>query len=89
MQEGWSSDELAKVNGNSVRVRTMEKFCAPWHVHADSDEFFYVISGQFCLDIDERTIELHAGQHAVVPAGCRHRGRTDQRTTLLVVDRIS
>ena len=88
MQDSWSSVDLATVNGNTVRMRSMEKFTARWHVHADSDEFFYVLSGRFCLDTDERTIELCAGQHFVVPAGLRHRGRAEAQTTLLVVDRI-
>ena len=84
----WQSVDLATVNGNIVRSRTMEKFTARWHTHADSDEFFYVLSGLFYLDTDAGTIEIRAGESFVVPAGVRHRGRAEIRTTLLVVDRI-
>ena len=81
MQDVWNSVDLATVNGNAVRMRTMEQFTARWHVHADSDEFFYCVSGRFYLDTEDRTIEVRAGQHFMVPAGLRHRGRAKTRTT--------
>ena len=87
-QAVWKSVDLATVNGNIVRSRTMEKFTARWHTHVDSDEFFYVLSGLFYLDTDAGTIEIRAGESFVIPAGVRHRGRAEVRTTLLVVDRI-
>jgi mannose-6-phosphate isomerase-like protein (cupin superfamily) len=61
---------------------------ARWHSHDESDEFFYVLSGLFHLDTDDRTIDVRAGELFVVPAGVRHRGRAEARTTLLVIDRI-
>jgi mannose-6-phosphate isomerase-like protein (cupin superfamily) len=88
MREVWKSVDVATVNGNIVRTRTVEKFTARWHTHAESDEFFYVLSGLFCLDTDAGTIEIRAGECFVVPAGVRHRGRADIPTTLLVIDCI-
>src|SRR5471032_1182729 len=83
--DGWASADIATVNRNVVRCRTMERIAAPWHVHADSDELFYVLSGQFHLDTDEGTATVDAGELLVVPAGIRHRGRAEGRTTMLVV----
>src|SRR5476651_1133684 len=82
---GWASAEIATINRNVVRCRTMERIVAPWHIHADSDELFYVLSGQFHLDTDESTATVDAGELLVVPAGTRHRGRAEGRTTMLVV----
>jgi mannose-6-phosphate isomerase-like protein (cupin superfamily) len=42
---GWSSHDVATVNGNAVRFRVMEDKTAPWHIHDHSDELFYVLSG--------------------------------------------
>ena len=53
--DGWASTDIATVNRNVVRCRTMERIVAPWHVHADSDELFYILSGQLHLDTDEGT----------------------------------
>jgi quercetin dioxygenase-like cupin family protein len=82
-REGWKSVDLATVNGTTVRLRTMEKFTARWHAHVEGDELFYVLSGLFYLDTDERTVELRAGEVFVVPAGVRHRGRAETQTTLV------
>jgi mannose-6-phosphate isomerase-like protein (cupin superfamily) len=82
----WQSVDLATVNGNTVRLRTMQDFTARWHSHGDSDELFYVLSGLFHLDTDQRTVDVRAGELFVVPAGVRHRGRAEALTTLLVVD---
>jgi mannose-6-phosphate isomerase-like protein (cupin superfamily) len=87
-RQGFKSVDVAAVNGNTVRLRTMHKFTARWHSHVESDELFYVLSGLFHLDIGERTVDLRAGELFVVPAGVRHRGRAGARTTLLVVDCI-
>jgi mannose-6-phosphate isomerase-like protein (cupin superfamily) len=83
--DGWASVDIATVNRNVVRCRTMEGVVAPWHVHADSDELFYVLSGQFHLDTDEGTATVEVGELLVVPAGTRHRGRAEGRTCMLVV----
>ena len=87
-RQAWKSVDVATVNGNTVRLRTMQNFTARWHSHVESDELFYVLSGLFHLDTDERTLDLRAGELFVVPAGVRHRGRAGARTTLLVVDCI-
>ena len=86
--DDWKSVDVARVNSNTVRCRVMEGVVAPWHVHPESDEMFYVLSGLFYLDTEEGTAEVRAGELLVVPAGARHRGRADVRTALLVVDRI-
>src|SRR5476649_712064 len=85
---GWKSVDVAMVNSNTVRCRAMEGVVAPWHVHPESDEMFYVLSGLFYLDTEDGTAEVHPGELLVVPSGTRHRGRADVRTTLLVIDRI-
>ena len=84
----WRSVDVAAVNGNTVRLRTMQDFTAGWHSHDESDELFFVLSGLFHLDTDQRTVDVRAGELFVVPAGVRHRGRADVPTTLLVIDCI-
>jgi mannose-6-phosphate isomerase-like protein (cupin superfamily) len=49
-----------------------------WHVHADTDEFFLVIDGQFDIslrDADgrETTVALHRNDIFVVPRGTEHK----------------
>jgi mannose-6-phosphate isomerase-like protein (cupin superfamily) len=84
--DAWKSFEVAKVNGQNLRLRVMQDKAAEWHVHADCDEAFFVLSGSFFLDTDEGTQRIDAGQLGVARAGVRHRGRAEGRATLLVID---
>jgi mannose-6-phosphate isomerase-like protein (cupin superfamily) len=86
--EAWKSVDVATVNGNAVRCRVMQDVTANWHVHADSDELFLVLTGTAYLDTERGTQKLEAGQLFVVPSGIRHRARVEGRATLLVIDDI-
>ena len=86
VDEAWKSFTLAQVNGQNVRLRVMQDRTAEWHVHADSDEAFFVLSGTFFLDTDNGTQRIDAGQFGVARAGVRHRGRVEGRATMMVID---
>ena len=57
-----------------------------WHKHDDEDEFFYVVEGQFLIDLEGRTVDLSPGQGFVVPKGVMHRPRAPKRTVILMVE---
>jgi mannose-6-phosphate isomerase-like protein (cupin superfamily) len=57
-----------------------------WHKHDDDDEFFYVVSGRFWIDLEDHVIELGPGQGVVVPKGVLHRPRAPERTVILMVE---
>lgn len=82
----WKSFDLAKVNGQNVRLRVMEDRVSEWHAHPESDEAFYVLDGTFHLDTDSGTRVIAAGQFGMARAGERHRGRVEGRATMLVID---
>jgi mannose-6-phosphate isomerase-like protein (cupin superfamily) len=73
------------VNDSVVRIGVVEGEYH-WHKHDAEDEFFYVVEGQFLIDIEGRTIELNAGQGTVIPKGVMHRPRAPQRTVILMVE---
>lgn|GEM_PF-2785408 len=84
----WSSVNVAKVNGNAVRFRTMKDTTAPWHVHADSDELFFVLTGSVVIETDEGVHQLKEQELFVVPAGVKHRSRVEGLATLLVIANV-
>jgi mannose-6-phosphate isomerase-like protein (cupin superfamily) len=86
INEAWKSQLLAQVNGQNVRLRVMQDRTAEWHVHANSDEAFFVLSGTFFLDTEDGTMRIDAGQFGVARAGVRHRGRVEGRATMIVID---
>ena len=81
----WYNQTLCRVNDSVVRLGVVEGEYH-WHKHDDEDEFFYVVEGQFLIDLEGRTVELSPGQGFVVPKGVMHRPRAPERTVILMVE---
>jgi mannose-6-phosphate isomerase-like protein (cupin superfamily) len=81
----WYNQTLCRVNESVVRLGVIEGEYH-WHKHDNEDEFFYVVDGQFLIDLEGRTVELAPGQGFVVPKGVMHRPRAPQRTVILMVE---
>ena len=70
--EHWSPHVVAELNGQQVKLaKLLGEF--DWHVHADEDELFWVISGQLEIQFRDRTVSLGPGELLVVPRGIEHR----------------
>jgi mannose-6-phosphate isomerase-like protein (cupin superfamily) len=81
----WYNQTLCKVNESVVRLGVVQGDYH-WHKHDDEDEFFYVISGRFLIDLKERTIDLKPGNGFVVPKGVMHRPHAPEKTVILMVE---
>jgi mannose-6-phosphate isomerase-like protein (cupin superfamily) len=81
----WFNQTLCAVNESVVRLGVV-KGEYHWHKHDDLDEFFYVVEGQFIIDMEDRSIALNPGQGFVMPKGVRHRPRAPERTVILMVE---
>jgi mannose-6-phosphate isomerase-like protein (cupin superfamily) len=71
---GYDNHPLAQVNDHVVRIATMTEPYA-WHHHPNSDETFLVVEGRLCVEFEDGSVELRAGQMVTVPRGMRHRTR--------------
>ena len=81
----WYNQTLCRVNESVVRLGVVQGEYH-WHKHDADDEFFYVVSGQFLIDLVDRTVTLDPEQGFVVPKGVMHRPRAPQRTVILMVE---
>jgi mannose-6-phosphate isomerase-like protein (cupin superfamily) len=81
----WYNQTLCRVNESVVRLGVVQGEYH-WHKHDDEDEFFFVVSGRFLIDLEGRTVDLGPGQGFVVPKGVRHRPRAPERTVILMVE---
>lgn len=81
----WFNQTLCRVNESVVRLGVV-KGEYHWHKHDNDDEFFYVVDGLFIIDMEDRSVELSAGQGFVVPKGVRHRPRAPEKTVILMVE---
>jgi mannose-6-phosphate isomerase-like protein (cupin superfamily) len=85
VRDRWFNQTLCKVNDSVVRLGVMQGEYH-WHKHDDLDEFFYVVDGEFLIDLQDRTIALQPRQGFVVPKGVVHRTRAPEKTVILMVE---
>ncbi|MBI1277947.1 MAG: cupin domain-containing protein [Anaerolineaceae bacterium] len=86
--EQWFNQTLCGVNDCVVRLGVMQgEF--HWHKHDTEDEFFFVLDGEFLIDLEGQTVSLKPHQGFTVPKGVLHRTRAPQRTTILMVEQKS
>ena len=84
-KDRWYNQTLCKVNDAVVRLGVMEGEYH-WHKHDNDDEFFFVLQGTFCVDLEDRVIELTPWQGYTVPKGVMHRTRAPERAVILMVE---
>ena len=81
----WYNQTLCRVNDSVVRLGVVQGEYH-WHKHDTEDEFFYVVSGRFLIDLEGRTVDLGPGKGVVIPKGVRHRPRATEKTVILMVE---
>ncbi len=81
----WFNQTLTEVNNSVVRLGIVEGEYH-WHKHDNDDEFFYVVSGQLLIDLQDQTIELNPGQGVTITKGVMHRPRAPKKTVMLMVE---
>jgi mannose-6-phosphate isomerase-like protein (cupin superfamily) len=82
---GWYNQTLCRVNDSVVRLGVMQGEYH-WHKHDNDDEFFFVLSGSFVIDLEDRSVELGPQQGFVVPKGVTHRTRAPERAVILMIE---
>jgi mannose-6-phosphate isomerase-like protein (cupin superfamily) len=83
--DAWYNQTLCSVNDSVVRLGVVHGDYH-WHKHDDEDEFFYVVSGRFVIDLEGRCVDLAPGQGFVVPKGVMHRPHAPERTVILMME---
>jgi mannose-6-phosphate isomerase-like protein (cupin superfamily) len=81
----WFNQTLCLVNDSVVRYAVVAGQYH-WHKHDTEDEFFFVLSGKFIIEMRDRTVELGPQQGYVVPKGVEHRPSAPEKTVLLMVE---
>lgn len=64
---------IEEKDGAAGEVHHVEIQDAKLHYHKQTDEFYYIISGQGSMVLDEEVIELHQGMVVYVPRGVKHK----------------
>jgi mannose-6-phosphate isomerase-like protein (cupin superfamily) len=86
--EQWQPKIVGALNGQLVKL---VKFQGPfvWHHHETEDELFFVVSGRFRMEFQERSVWLEAGEFIIVPRGVEHRPVADEEAHVLLFEPAS
>jgi len=85
VSEHWTPKIVADFNGHDVMVvKVQGEF--NWHSHADTDDFFMVLSGRLIIQLRDGDVELNPGELYVVPKGVEHCPRAETETQLLLIE---
>jgi mannose-6-phosphate isomerase-like protein (cupin superfamily) len=57
-----------------------------WHAHAETDDFFLVVSGELTIQLRDRDVVLGPGELFVVPRGVEHCPRSDEGAEVLLIE---
>ncbi len=63
-------EEKDEAAGEVLQVEIRD---AKLHYHERTDEFYYVISGEGTMILDDTQVELHPGVVVYIPRGIRHK----------------
>lgn len=81
----YQYEVIARMNNHTFTLVRVKDRTLDFHVHADSDEVFFIVEGHMKLEFREKTVKLKAGELCVVPKGVEHRPIcTDEVTCLLI-----
>ena len=79
---------VAELNGQQVKlVKFKGEFV--WHHHEQEDEMFLVIEGNFDMQLEEKTINISAGEFIVIPRGTVHRPVAREEVSILLFEPAS
>jgi mannose-6-phosphate isomerase-like protein (cupin superfamily) len=83
--DSWYNQTLSRVNESVVRLGVLHGEYH-WHKHDAEDEFFFLVSGRFAVDLEDRSVELAPLQGFLVPRGVLHRTRAPERSVVLMIE---
>jgi mannose-6-phosphate isomerase-like protein (cupin superfamily) len=87
VEEPWYNQTLIRVGAVLVRLGVMQGEYH-WHKHDEQDEFFYVLQGEFHIELqDHDTVVLKPNQAFSVPAGMLHRPVVPIRSAVIMIEK--
>ena len=88
IQEHYSPHIAGELNGQLVKL---VKFKGPftWHHHENEDELFYVVKGNFTMELEGKNIRVNAGEFIIIPRGTEHRPVAEEEVEVILFEPAS
>ena len=81
----WNPRIIGELNGQFVKV---VKFSGEfiWHKHDNEDEMFFVIKGNFRMELHDKSIDLITGDFLIIPKGIEHKPVSEEEVHVMVIE---
>jgi mannose-6-phosphate isomerase-like protein (cupin superfamily) len=76
---------IGEMNGQHLKLVKI-KGDFTWHRHADEDELFLVVAGEFDMQFRDKTVRVATGECIIVPRGVEHCPRAEREASVLLVE---
>lgn len=86
LTELWSPRVIAELDDCYVKVAKV-KGTLGWHTHEGEDELFFILSGEFRIEMHGSTVDLRTGDLFVVPKGVSHNPIAHAECCLMLIEK--
>ncbi len=84
----WNPRIAGELNGQMVKlVKFKGEFV--WHKHDDEDEMFYVVDGEFNMELRDRTIVIRKNEFIIIPRGVEHKPVAPNEVSVILFEPAS
>jgi mannose-6-phosphate isomerase-like protein (cupin superfamily) len=81
----WNPRIVGELNGQQVKlVKFKGEFI--WHHHEHEDEMFYVVDGEFTMELRDKNIHLTSNEFFIVPRGVEHRPVAKNEVSIMLFE---
>ena len=85
IQDYWNPRIAGELNGQHVKlVKFKGEFV--WHKHDHEDEMFYVLQGEFNMELRDRTVVLKENEFMIIPRGIEHRPVAEHEVSVMLFE---
>lgn len=88
IHDHWNPRIVGELNGQHVKlVKFQGEFV--WHKHDHEDEMFFVVKGEFNMELRDRTIVLKENEFLIIPRGVEHRPVAEHEVSVMLFEPAS
>lgn len=82
--EQWAPRTIAEMDGFQFRLARLEGDFV-WHSHPETDEAFFVVSGQLRIDFRDGATTLNEREMLIVPKGVDHKPFAESECQVMIL----
>jgi len=84
----WNPRIAGELNGQMVKlVKFKGEFV--WHKHDEEDEMFFVLQGEFNMELRDQTIIIKENEFIIIPRGVEHRPVAPNEVSVMLFEPAS